>query len=338
LFTLFGPAFAGVPNSVWFMPAGNSNDITSLFSEPNAWADARSKIDGFIFSPGQLDPKRPLFPALKHVDAFRKVNAWHLKTIIAVPAIKEWDCRADRTPKVTASMARTVYEAGGKVDFLQTDDALASALAVEHSACHLDVAGAVNVMTKYMTAIRADRSLVSNGIPPKVADVEAYPASNAAMLEQWLSGLNAAGVRPDAFLLDVNVHAIDRSQDLSSKLPGDLRRLKNRAQELGIQFGIIIWSGYNPLKSNEEYYNHAMKWAEAIRSDIGTPYRLSFASWVRRCGKHGNCIGPTLGCEPNDAPDCGVVSVPTNLPAADNKENYSHTRLIKDVLTLFNTN
>jgi hypothetical protein len=121
--------------SVWFLPAGYSPDIVELFTKPEEWKEARSRIDTSMFGPGQVQsasPKRdsPL-NSLLAADAFRLPAKWGLKIALGVPALKEWDCEGRQTPAIAVEEMKTVYNAGGTVQFIDMDEPLIStALAV----------------------------------------------------------------------------------------------------------------------------------------------------------------------------------------------------------------
>ena len=325
------------PPSVWFMPAGNSPDVNALFKYPDQWSRVRAQVNAFAFSPGQLQPAKPnraaLLPDLKAVDAFRQVTNWGLQTVIGVPALKEWDCVARQTPAVTLESMRTVYAAGGKVHFLDMDEPLISALGLNTPVCHLGTDAAAAEVAAYIHTVTADPDVVRSGVIPQFIDTEAYPSLTVPQIETWLQSLTRLGVKPAAFHLDVNVNYIDINPPLKARLAADLQELQRYLAQAAIPFGVIIWSGYDPVRNDQEYYDHAMTWTRALHAAIGRPDRVIFASWVRRCSLTLPCQGRDLGCSPSDSDGCGSVSVPLNLPE-DSPGVFSHTKLMHDALAL----
>ena len=325
------------PLSVWFMPAGNSPDVATLFKEPGQWSRVRAQVNAFAFSPGQLQPAEPnrasLLPALQAVNAFRQVTAWGLQTVIGVPALKEWDCAARRTPSETVKLMKTVYAGGGKVHFLDMDEPLISALGLNRQICHLDMDAAATEVAAYIHAITADPAVVASGVTPGFIDTEAYPSLSVQQIETWLQALARSGIKPAAFHLDANVNYIDIHPAAKARLMPDLRELQRYLAQANIPFGVIIWSGYDPVRNDQEYYDHAMTWVRTLHAAIGRPDRAIFASWVSRCSLTLSCDGPNRRCSPSDPAYCGSVSVPFNLPE-DGPGVFSHTRLVRDALAL----
>ena len=307
---------AETPLSVWFMPAGNSPDVAALFTAPDQWSQARAQVSAFAFSPGQLQPTAPnrpaLLPGLQAVDAFRKVTAWGLQTVVGVPALKEWDCAVRQTPAVTVGLMKAVYSAGGKVHFLDMDEPLISALGLNRPVCRLDMDAAAAEVATYIQSVQADPAVVASGVSPGFVDTEAYPSLNVQQIKTWLQALARHGVKPAAFHLDANVNYIDIHPADKARLVADLQELQRYLAQAGIPFGVIIWSGY---------------------AAIGRPDRVIFASWVRRCSLTLPCHGPDLPCSSADPKGCGSVSVPLNLPSND-PTVFSHTRLMRDALAV----
>ncbi len=328
---------AETPLSVWFMPAGNSPDVAALFTGPDQWSQVRAQVNAFAFSPGQLQsaaPNRPaLLPGLQAVDAFRKVTAWGLQTVVGVPALKEWDCAVRQTPAVTVGLMKAVYSAGGKVHFLDMDEPLISALGLNKPVCRLDMDAAAAEVAAYIQSVQADPAVVASGVTPGFVDTEAYPSLNIQRIETWLQALARRGVKPAAFHLDANVNYIDIHPADKARLVADLRELQRYLAQAGIPFGVIIWSGYDPVRNDQEYYGHAMTWTQTLHAAIGRPDRVIFASWVRRCSLTLPCHGRDLPCSPADPGGCGSVSVPLNLPP-DDPAVFSHTRLVHDAIAL----
>ena len=328
---------AQAPLSVWFQPAGHSRDIDDLFRRPDKWRQSRALVNAFGFGEGQLRraaPGRPsLLPGLLAVDAFRKVGNWGLDTVLGVPALKEWDCTTHQTAAQTIRMMQIVYKAGGKVQFLDMDEPLISALGLNRPVCHLNIDQAAGEIAAYTHSVLADRDVLASGLAPRFFDTEAYPSLSVQQIETWLKALARNGAKPAGFNLDANVNAIDINPPAKARLAADLQELQRFLANQGVTFGIIIWSGYDPVRSSKEYYDHAMNWTRTIHAAIGRPDRVIFSSWVTRCSLTGDCHGPRRGCSSSDPDDCGSVSVPRNLPENDPRV-FSHTRLIIDAIAV----
>jgi len=324
---------ANPPLAVWFMPAGQSPDTNDLFTKPEEWAKTRSLISAFVFSPGQVQPAPAghdsLLADLSAVDAFRVLKTWGMKIALGVPALKEWDCTGRQTAAIAIAEMKTVYNRGGTVQYLGMDEPLISALGLNKPICHLDINEAAAIVAKFARTISADPTVRASGTIPEIIDTEAYPSLTVEQIKSWIDALLGSGFKPAAFDLDVNVNYVNIHRELKSRLSNDLQNLQKFLRKKDIPFGIIIWSGYDPLRSDKAYYEHAMDWVRIIHDAIGRPDRVIFASWVTRCSLTESCRGPKLKCSRADPAYCNKMSVPLNLP--ENGQNaFSHTRLVMD--------
>ena len=331
-------AAPAAPPEVWFMSAGQSPDLTDLFTRPAEWAKARQSVNVFAFGPGHLTPAREgqpsLYSELVSVGAFRLIKSWGMKISIEVPALKEWDCAGAHTPEITEQLIRRARDQGGDVRYVAMDEPLISGLGLNVRKCALTIAEAAQVVAKYAKRLGDLERQSGQNNPVGIVDIEAYPSVSVAQIKQWITYLVDGGVKLSGFHLDPNVHYIDIHPDIKNNLKRDLSDLQAFLKEKGIPFGVIIWSGYDPVKSDRAYYDYAMAWARAVHASIGSPDRLIFQSWVRRCGLNGPCTGRDMGCGASDPPYCGKSSVPLNLPE-EGRDVFTQTRLVLDVLSLF---
>lgn len=322
---------------VWFSPAGASVDLGKMFSDSSSWKEARSKIDVFELGPGEVDAivdgRHGAEQSLVQVDAFRKIERWGMATAVGVPALKEWDCAADRTASISEQSIVNVYGAGGSVQYIDMDEPLVSGLGINKPVCHLAIAETAAKVAAYVDAVRTSRR-VADGQRLKFIDTEAYPAIDVATLETWLHVLQHYGFKPDGFNLDVDVTNAMSRPGGRTKLAADLKKLQSFTRSQSIPFGIIIWSGADPVPSDKVYYDDAISWARLVHAAIGTPDRILFVSWVKRCGNAEHCKDVNLGCPTTGVGGCGQMSVPVNLPDND-PTTFSHTRLILDVMRIF---
>jgi hypothetical protein len=284
------------------------------------------------FGPQQVDgrraPTKNSFAELTGVDAFRKLRAWGIKLAIEAPAIKKWDCSAEKALLYTLNMIDNVEKSGGKVDYISMDEPLVAGVRV----CGDTLETAAVKTANYVKALAAR----SPGL--QIGDIESYPFT-ASLTESWIAALEANGAKLTHYHLDVNVHFTDLHPELG--LRTELQTLRSFFRRKNIPFGIIFWSGYNPEPTDESYYRHTMAWMKQVLAAIGTPDESIFQSWVLRSaprcrGATPECVPPRLKCTATDPAGCGEHSVPVNLPE-NNPEVFSFTRLIIDELEAINT-
>jgi hypothetical protein len=321
------PSLAEVRRQVWFTPGEDSVDLTTLFTKPDLWASTRSAVNVYVLSPGLVGAKSRGpngIDQLARIDAFSRLREWGISLGIEAPAIKRWDCSSQNTLKRTKQFLENTRRAGGHIEYIAMDEPLASA----QRDCHLSKEVAADQVAGYIKSLRTlDSSLI-------IGDIIAYPSFTVNDIEQWEGMLTERGAKPAFVHLDVDVNRLDRSA--STDYPADLRLLMQFGNRENIPLGVIFWPGRNPISSSESYYNLTLNWVKRVHAAIGAPDHAVFESWVIRSSRScvesdRTCRMTAPQCEPSDGPECGLHSVPINLPD-DDSNTYSHTRLIKDSL------
>jgi hypothetical protein len=327
-------ADAGDKENVWFSPDGASPDLLQLFQAPNSWRRTRKRIDVIKLGPLRLTShsgaKDNSFEELAAAGAFKLVKRWGLALAAEEGAIKPWDCTGTQAAQVTLKHVIGVNGAGCTVNIVAMDEPFSSA---KHP-CNLSVGEAARRTAGYVHLVQSgaqghnDENIV-------VGDIEPYPSLSVKELEQWTESLISNGFKPAFFHLDINAHYTDLTPAVDLK--GDLQRLQAYFREKEVPFGVIIWSGYDPLNSDKAYYDHAMNLVEKVKNAIHRPNQLVFQSWVTRstlqCSESTSaCLKQP--CGPNDPPYCSENSIPLNLPE-DDRHTYSHLRLVNDGLNEF---
>lgn len=338
LVTFFGSRGNADPTiTTWFAPNEDAPDYIDLFKQPTLWAKARSRVSVFKFSPKQVSKNKlsqtNTFDDLVSANAFRKLRSWGIDIAIEVGSVKEYDCNAEHTPRTTLQWISNVKAAGYFVRFLAMDEPIASGL----DACKRTLNQIAKSTAAYVRAVRSANLTSDSDSALEIGDIEAYPATSIASIKQWILLLKDYGYKPAFFHLDVNIHYLDKNPQIDAAAA--IADLKLFFRDERIPFGIIIWSGYDPLNADQKYYNLAIRWAEKIHSWIGHPDQLVIQSWVTRSSQHCELTDPSCNpkryqCQTDDPPFCGKKSIPINLPEND-PNVFSHTRLINDVFAIF---
>jgi hypothetical protein len=308
------PAPTPVPSElVWFAPNMGSTDYAELFTEPDQWTVARSKMDVFKFYTQNVlqDPCAICGDNTVHkfaqAQAFKQLADWGLAIAVEVGAVKPWGCTSDVTFEVTERVIRSVQANGGTVSFLAMDeprvggeeiaDGLTCGYAMEQSA---------KVASEYIHQVRAAYPTII------VGDIQAYPHFSVSELKDWIIALENLGTTPAFFHMDID---LERVRTEAAHVGADLQELRRFCAAHGIPFGVIFTSNWREAGSNRAYFDSTMAWVHTVNDAIGKPEHVIFQSWQ----------GP--------APS-GAHEVPVNLPQND-PENYSHIRLMLEGLAVF---
>jgi hypothetical protein len=335
LLSLAAPATALERRDVWLSSDDNTPDMLDLFRRPEAWARARERVGVFKFAPQHVNPRitavRNSYAALKNADAFALLRRWGIKIATEEGAVKEWDCTgAAQAVRATASHIAAIAAAGAALQVVAMDEPLVSG----RGACSLPLDEIANRTAAYVAAVKASKEAQSGGEALEFGDIEPYPSIDVATLTAWIRALVAHGFRPAFLHLDINVHYLDVHPEI--RLADDLRSLAGFFHEAGVPFGVIFWSGYDPLNADRAYYEHVTDLADRIKTAIGQPDQAVFQSWVTRGPVACPQSEPACAkqpCSAADPPYCGEKSIPLNLPD-DDPAAFTQTRLVRVVLEL----
>jgi hypothetical protein len=169
---------------------------------------------------------------------------------------------------------------------------------------------------------------------PLIGDIEPYPSIPVATLISWVDIVSKMQVRLTFFHLDIDLNYLHAHPEVS--VTNDIHQLQKFLRQKGIPFGVIIWSGRDPVDSDAAYFEDAMELVRLVKASVRLPSEIVFQSWVRRspvgCGTSHDQCGPNR-CSPLDPSYCGEKSIPLNLPEGDPKL-YSHTKLVNDSLAV----
>jgi hypothetical protein len=297
---------------VWFAPNMGSTDYQELFTNPDAWSIARSRIDVFKFYTQNLLPhpcdicRDNILPAFVAVDAFRQLAAWEVAVAVEVGAVKPWGCTSDITFAAAREVIENVAANGGQVRLLALDEPrVGGEEVVDGLGCGYGMEESARETAAF---IRRVRSVYPEIV---VGDIQAYPHFPVPEIQRWLEALEAAGAAPAFLHMDVD---LERVRVEGADVAGALAEMQRFCDEHGITFGVILTSNWRQAGSNQAYYESTMEWIRTVRDAIGRPAHAIFQSWQ----------GP--------APS-GDHEVPVNLPRND-PGNYSHIRLINFGLDL----
>jgi hypothetical protein len=329
------PAMALERQAVW-LSSSNAPDMLDLFRRPELWSRARERVGVFKFFPSHVEPRsapvRNSYAALKNAGAFALLRQWGIKMATEEGAVKEWDCTGTKqAAPATIGHIANIAAAGAALQVVAMDEPLVSG----RGPCALSIDQIAARTAAYVAAVKGSSEARGSGEALEIGDIEPFPSFDAPTLMAWVRALDAHGFRPAFLHLDIDVHSVDVHPEI--RLADDLRTLKTFFHEAGVPFGIIIWSGYDPLNADRAYYDHAMDLAGRVKAAIGQPDQLIFQSWVTRAPIACPQSEPAClkqGCSTADPPYCGEKSIPLNLPD-DDPAAFTQTRLVRAVLYLF---
>jgi hypothetical protein len=301
---------------VWFGPNMGSLDYAELFTRPEQWSEARSRINVFKFHTQNVLPYPcticgdNTLDTLVEAKAFQALTEWGIPIDVDVGAVKEWGCNGTEEFRVTRETIRNIRANGGEVMFLDMDEPyMGGELMANGKTCGFTMEESADITAKYMRLVKGAYPNIN------VGDTEPFPYFSVSELEQWIEALEARGTTPAFFHLDVNMMEGGARHD-SRRVSSDLQKLSQFFDEHQIPFGVIFTANTNwNARSDRAYFDSTMTWIRLVNDAIRKPQHVVFNSW----------LGP--------APS-GAHEFPINLPDND-PFVYSHSRLIIEGLDVF---
>jgi hypothetical protein len=297
---------------VWFAPDFASADFQNLFTQPDQWSVARSKVRTFKFyaiqansssfgcPAWQCGPTR--LPELINVQAFSRLKAWGIDVAIETEAVQPGSCTADSNFNIAEDAIQNIQANGGTVRFIAMDEPfILGQLTFDGQTCNLTMEQSADQTKRFIQLVQGKFVYIVIG------DIEPYPYFTVAQLESWISLVQSLGVQLAFFHLDVDPALVAAN---GADLVGDLQVLNAFCQAHNIPFGVLLNS--LTATSDTAYYNEAIQFTQRVKSAIGKPQLSIFQSF-----------------------DCatGICDTPINLPEND-PTIFSHTRLINDALVI----
>jgi hypothetical protein len=297
----------------WFAPNIGSRDYPELFTKPDQWSVARSRINVFKFyTHNVLSLPCPAcgdntLGTFVDVQAFQKLTDWGIAISVEVGAVKHWGCTGEEEFHAAEDAIQNIRANGGAVTFLAMDEPfIGGEMVIDGDTCGYTMEQSATATSQFIKQVKAAYPHII------VGDIEPYPYFSVPELEEWIVALEDRGAPPEFFHLDVDVERVRvERQDIIA----DLQTLSQFCQEHRIPFGVIFTSNWNAAGSNRAYFESTMEWIRTINDAIGKPQHMIFQSWQ----------GPAANA---------VHEVPINLPQNDPSE-YSHVRLINEGLDVF---
>jgi hypothetical protein len=267
---------------MWFVPNPGSLDLLRMFEHPEEWAHARQLVNVFQFTQqhtfrnGDAVVGPNTYGALLGVDAFKKLQAWGIKTALGVGAVKPFYCTPDdsgMTQSISATRAalQAIRDGGGSVAYAAMDEPFLSGRTTVCGGPALDPAA--DRLQRYMHEVTA-------AFPEtKIGLIEAYPSFTPSDFASMLDLLQARGVLPAFLQLDVDLRAVKPPRFDFAR---DVKAIRDAAAARGVPFGIILW-GYNG-DADALFADDVAALANAYRQVFPTwgdvPEQLNIQSWA----------------------------------------------------------
>lgn len=300
-------------------PNIGSIDYQKMFTNPEEWAEARSKISVFQFHHANTmsvngctmcftpDGRTNGFEDMAGVSAFQKLSEWGIPVSIEMGSLKHHNCENPETEmqhglNIAMAAIQNVTMAGGRVIDVSMDEPFMGGMlrfawdGQNVSGCEYTPEKTAQITMDYwIKPLQAAFPDVQVGL------TEAYPTFDVKALQRNIIALEQAGYRLPFLHIDYDRYGAIRED---YNIERDMRELQAFARSRGIKFGMVIW-GENAM-STEMWYSDAMAMATRWRNSLGSaPDRIIIESWGQASEQGtvhlGSAISPRY--YPNNLPE-----------------------------------
>ncbi len=305
---------AGVAaDDVWFSPNVASQDMLLLFSDPNQWASARSRVKVFKFYDLQVTDNcgncdQNVLTNFQKVDAFHQLAIWSKGIAVETGSLKSWSCDCVKAGDRILESIANIKSSGGTVRYVSMDEPWMSNVLF----CHLPQAQAAQNVKNYIGRVKQAYPSVLIGTEEAYLQNDKSGQRNMLGILKWFDALRKVGVQLAFIHLDVDRNAVSSWSTVYS----DMRNLRSYCNNHGIVLGVLFAGAGS---TNKAYYDSVIDIINRTKAAIGVPQHSVFMSWA------GATADGSLG---------NAMLIPDNLPECD---SHTHTRLINDGLcSLYN--
>ncbi len=297
---------------VWVTPNVTSGDFLDLFTKPDQWSQARSKITAFKFYDYMLRPGQCTICGLNTLGnfnqivpegAFRWLNNKGIRIGMEAGAVKSFNCGRPPDDAVSAALGAisSVRSSGGELSFIGMDEPFASGLPNQQGFdtskhCDYTMDMAAEFVKYYIDQVHAYDPAVQVGL------IEPYPYLSAGLIENSIDTLESKGVHLPFFHLDFDpgYTNIDFS--------GDIRELRNFCRNHGIPFGVILIGGHGD--SSQSAVNGALIEAQRVQNILGLRNQefILVQSWLDYKGDFNQRLYPNNLPETSSSTMMGLVN------------------------------
>ncbi len=340
-----------IVDQVWYGSNLGSVDLLNMFTTPEQWTQARSRIDVFLLSGSQVGSggwSCTVLPSadcgdnhlanLVDVQAFQRLCEWGIDIAIEsffagpIMSVEPIVCSTDSgvlslSLNGSINVIQNVQVNGGEVRYLRIDEPIRQWYPthyylqtgqIDPRPCLVDSLDAIaDHVVPYILQMQAWFPTISIG------QVELYPEVSVDSLKQWILILEARGVTLPFLHMDIHGTRVEQYNSwwgLNIDVGADMRELKSFAEARGMEFGIIytdiIWNSqlWDPTDYDDQtYYENTVDWINYIETEDARPHHQIYQSWV----------------VPYYTTGPGLKQTPVNLPEND-PSIFSQTRLLLD--------
>ena len=268
---------------VWFTPNVGSKDLLALYSNPDAWKNARSQIHVMKhYSANVMGNQTCVMcngnngDAMVTAEIYRKLASWGIELAAEVGVLKPENsiCSITNTsPRYTFMdlLTKKAEANGGRLSRISIDENMYAGMRKDVSnPCNLTANQAATEFIKFFREVNRRWPTV------KIGAIEPYPgglpATTALAIKTYLSTVAQAGLKLDHFHIDIDNDALKTGWEL------EITDVLNHAKKLGIPTGIIFMSPV--ADGSEDFVKRQQENIQRYKSLIPLIDHAIFQSWA----------------------------------------------------------
>lgn len=268
----------------WLHPNLASADLLELVDRPELLANVGVLglyIQQIIFDGPEQGSNT--WEALQDAEVYRKLKEAGVLLNVEMGSVKPMDCAAKNALHNLEWMVGVVNEHGGEVTYVTQDEPLTAWIddCSKHGVSIDQVADAVAAWM-----LRA----IELGIP-SVGWAEAWPHVGFATMQQFLDLLQARGVKPSHWHLDIDW--VTAGSD--TKVSTFIKAAAGLAESRGITLGLLVNSTVDPIPTDDQHFANLAALAQKLHTIQPDAPRVVVQSWARRIKDGPQTVPNNLG-------------------------------------------
>lgn len=268
---------------VWYTSNVATPDMLDMFTYPDRWDQARSRIHVMKFYHQQFFNSKAecptcgenIFPNFLARDAFDKLKNWNIKLAVEAGTVKPQSCDAVASAEGMEDLIRKLSQKDITLDAIAIDEPFISG---REWCDKQDIQLTARYTANYMERVQKYYGRLNPGKGLRIGLIEAYPTFDMATIRNQAQAIFNHGGNLAFLHIDVDRIYMKNIKISDAKFQRDLNMIHQFTQSKNIPLGIIYWGQDD--KDHVKYAKTVTDFAMQVKRLFGNPEHIGFQSWA----------------------------------------------------------